>query len=177
MRYKVQWKWFFSKWNWTCLANTAGRCGVTSPSSTLSMVELRILSEARGSSKSCYSMAHLRKAFKRLFRKPILPPFQQCRKACQSVWGEIHLETWFWRHASRQTEAEIMGTTCPWTATISAAQFPARLAVAAVAGFADCFRSSRCRKRCQLLTLHAVSWASSHPFLTCSCKGSNGYTI
>lgn len=123
--------------------------------------------------KSCYSMAHLRKAFKRLFRKPILPPLRYGRKAYRSVWGEINLETCFWRHASRQTGGEIMGTTCSWTMTISAAQFPAHLAVAAVAGFADCFRSSHCRKRCQVLALHAVSWASSHPFLTCSCKGSN----
>lgn len=178
MRSRVQWKCcFFSKWNWTCHANMARKCGVTIPSSALRVVEWRTLSKARGSSKSCYPEVQLRKTFKRLFRKPILPHLQQGREPCPSVWGEIRLETWFWRHASRWAEGEIMGTTCPWPTTISAARFPAHLAVAAAAGFAKCFRSSRCQKRCQLLMLHAVSWAPSHPFLTCSCKGSNGYAI
>lgn len=102
VRYKVQWKnVFFSKWNWTCHANMAGKCGVTIPSSTLRVVELRTPSKARGRSKSFYSMVHLRKSLKKLFRKPILPPLQYGRKVYQSVRGEIHVETWFWRHASR----------------------------------------------------------------------------
>jgi len=157
---------FFSKRSWTCHANTAGKRGAAVPSSTLTVVEWQdSIQSQRKQQNPLLFHGTAEQGFEKALQKTSCATLTVRQESRLSIRGEIRLETWSGRPASSEAWGEVTGTSCPRSTTPSCRRF------------CQCFGSSRCRKRRRLLTLRAVSWASSHPFLPRSCKGSDGYII